>query len=223
MKKLFTILLSALMVFPALAQSDFGGDLSVSLSKKWGKFNAALDEELRLQDNFSKWERGATSLSVSYKALPFLKLGAIYDLMYSQYEKKDKWKQELRQRASLYVSGDVDAGRWNFQLRERYQATFRQSKDWQSPKQYLRSRFKAAYDLPHSAFEPYASVEMYYTLFPAKVADEGINRWRYTAGCEYRLNKKNSLEAYYRFTQYVTDDKDDADGHLLGVSFAHKF
>ncbi|MBQ2498036.1 MAG: DUF2490 domain-containing protein, partial [Prevotella sp.] len=58
---------------------------------------------------------------------------------------------------------------------------------------YLRSRLQVEYDKKGLKWKPYASIEMYNggTNF-------GIHKMRYTAGIEYKINKKHSVEVYYR-------------------------
>ncbi len=190
---------------------------------KLGKmFGYSIGEELRMQNSFQTMERSSTSLGVDFKPFSFLKVGATYELMYQQYEKRNVWQWEWRQRAHLSLTGYCSPGRWNFSLRERLQSTFRESKNWENPKIYLRSRFQAEYDIRKSHFTPYASAEMYYTLFPSKAKDAGMNRWRFLGGCEYKLDKRNRLDFFYRYTLYTSDDRDDANGHFIGIAYTHK-
>ena len=73
----------------------------------------------------------------------------------------------------------------------------------------LRSRVQVEYDKKGLKWKPYASVEMYNggTNF-------GIDKMRYTVGIEYKINKKHSVEAYYR---YQHKSKKDNGENLLGV------
>lgn len=66
---------------------------------------------------------------------------------------------------------------------------------------YLRSRFQVEYDKKGLKWKPYASVEMYNggTNF-------GIHKMRYTAGVEYKINKKHSVEVYYRYQRKSSAD-----------------
>jgi hypothetical protein len=71
----------------------------------------------------------------------------------------------------------------------------------------LRSRFKVAYDIFQSRWEPYAFAELYSTLnAPAPVPnyknyplkrDNYINRVRVAVGAEYKINMQNRIDIYY--------------------------
>lgn len=203
------------------AGDDFGGSIDVGISKKLKKFTLSLDEEVRFQSNFTKFDRSSTTFEVSYKPIKYVKLGGAYDFMYSQYQtKKGNWKQEIRHRYYFFVTGNIDAGRFNFSLRERFQSTHRQSKDYQNPKMYLRSRLQVAYDIRKSPFEPYISAEMFNGL---NKGDSGINRWRFQAGCSYSINKHHVLDLSYRYTTYADDGGDEENGHLIGLGYIFKF
>lgn len=205
------------------SDDDWSAQLSVELSKKLSKqLSLSFEEELRMHHNLSEVERSSTALGLAYKPFKFLKASLGYNLMYNHYEKRGEWLWEWRHRYHVSLAGDVSWNRFHFSLRERFQSTYRQSKNYQKPKNYLRSRLVAEYDIRKSPFEPYASVEMFYHIHqnPDK---QGIDRWRYQLGCQYKLNKKNTLELFYRYTDYAADDFDDVNGHMMGLSYSLKF
>lgn len=70
---------------------------------------------------------------------------------------------------------------------------------------FLRSRFRVEYDKKGLKWKPYASVEMYNggTSF-------GIHKMRYTAGVEYKISKKHSVEVYYRYQRKKSEDNGES-------------
>lgn len=203
------------------AQDDFGSILSFDVTKKIAKgLNLSFEEEYRTRSDFSMSDRFAHTLELSYKPLKFLKVGGAYNLIHFNHEKRG-W--ELRHRYYFYASGSVEAGRFSFSLRERFQSTKRQGVEATAaranPKLYLRSRLKADYNIRKCKFTPYASVELFNTLNDP--LQNEMNQWRGIAGVEYKLNKKNAFQFYYRYTNYM--DEEEIDKHLFGIGYSFKF
>jgi len=203
------------------AQDDFGSSLSFDITKRIVKgFNVSFEEEFRTRSDFSVTERFSHDLGLSYKPVKFLKVGGAYNLINFNHEKRG-W--EIRHRYYFYTTGILEIGRFSISLRERFQSTKRQgvgaSATRANPKLYLRSRLKADYNIRKSKFTPYASVELFNTLNDPQ--NNNLNQWRGVAGVEYKLNKKNSLEVFYRYTDYI--DEEEFDKHLFGIGYAFNF
>ena len=218
MKKFLIVLASAAMTLSAAAQtlpltesstSDVQGRFRAGLTVPIGKsVNVQWSEQLRLGDNFGSVEKVVSSLGVDYKPLPFLKLGAEYCFVNEQ-DAVEGW--DIRHRLNLDVAGSYRAGRVKLSLRERVRLRFRSDSvnRFEKPDPFvtLRSRVKAAYDIRHSRWEPYAYAELYVTLnAPAPVGnfktdafshDNYINRVRLAVGTEYKIDKRNRLDFYY--------------------------
>ena len=47
------------------------------------------------------------------------------------------------------------------------------------------------------------------------------NKWKISAGADYKINKKNKLTAFYRFQ--TDDDDDEPNGHIVGVGYKLSF
>ena len=203
------------------AQDDFGSILSADVTKKIAKgLNINFEEEFRTRSNFSEIERFSHALEVSYKPFNFLKAGGAYNLINYNHDKRG-W--EIRHRYYFYTTGSLDAGRFSFSLRERFQSTKRQgvaqTATRANPKLYLRSRLKVDYNIRKSKFTPYASFELFNTLNdPQK---NGASQWRVVAGTDYKLNKKSELALYYRYTNYT--DEEEIDTHRFGIGYSFKF
>ncbi len=218
MKKFLIVLASAAMTLSAAAQtlpltesstSDVQGRFRAGLTVPIGKsVNVQWSEQLRLGDNFGSVEKVVSSLGVDYKPLPFLKLWAEYCFV-NEHDAVEGW--DIRHRLNLDVAGSYRAGRVKLSLRERVRLRFRSDSvnRFEKPDPFvtLRSRVKAAYDIRHSRWEPYAYAELYVTLnAPAPVGnfktdafshDNYINRVRLAVGTEYKIDKRNRLDFYY--------------------------
>lgn len=236
------------------AQSDFGIWTSVGANKKINKqWSVSFGAEWRTRQVFGRNERWSAGLETSYKATNWLKVSVGYDLLYD-YNEKTTFHDEpedmgkafymkpnkyaaywgVRHRLHTDLTGDVDFGRWNIQLRERWQYTYRPEKtiaeryDYDDdemdgkPKTYagkgsnlLRSRLQVAYNVPGVKLEPYANVEIYNR--------PQIDKTRYTTGIEWKIGKKHELDLYYRY-QYSHDEEDlIPHNHILGIGYQFNF
>jgi hypothetical protein len=240
-KSFFIGMFLALNAMACFAQGDdFGIWTSVGLEKKlFPNFNVSAGGEFRTQDNTQKVERWSGNLGVSYNVFKHLEAAAEYVYMYNNIKGRTTSKGNYvssywtpRHRFNLSLEGDVDAGNFNFSLRERYQYTYRPEK---SVSKYdadgsqkadeivtgkgtnlLRTRPQIKYNIPHSKFKPYASVEFYHSL-----KDFAIDKTRIKAGTSYKLNKRNVFDFYYLFQNKADDD--EPRGHFLGLGYTYKF
>ena len=79
----------------------------------------------------------------------------------------------------------------------------------------LRSKLTVAYNIRNCHFEPYASVDYGCGL------NYSTDKWKLTAGTDYKLTKQHKLTLFYR---YITEnDDDDPNGHLIGLGYSFKF
>ena len=222
LKKVILLFSACICCITIAAQDNAGGILSVDVTKKIVKgLSLTFEDEYRIRDNFTETDRFSHTLELSYKPIKYLKAGGAYNLINFNHEKKG-W--EIRHRYYFYVTGMLKAGRFNLSLRERFQSTYRhgvkETSKRANPKLYLRSRLKAEYDIPKCKFEPFVSVELFNTLNDPR--ENKMDRWRGIAGTAYKLNKKNSLQLYYLYTNY-TDDEEDSDTHMVGFGYSLKF
>lgn len=78
----------------------------------------------------------------------------------------------------------------------------------------LRSRLSADYNIKHCPINPFASAEYGCGL------SYSTNKWKFTAGADYKINKTNILTAFYRYQ--TEDDDDDPNGHIIGIGYKIK-
>lgn len=117
----------------------------------------------------------------------------------------------LRHRTNIDVTGMYRIGRFKLSLRERLRIQFRTDSinkyEHPDPTFSLRSRFKTAYDIRKSRWEPYVFVEVYTMLNSPKPVENYkeyalsreayVNRIRLAAGTEFKIHKHHRLDMYY--------------------------
>ena len=247
-KKILAAILVIAINFPfALkAQTDvvldpeFGGRVSLSVDKKITKgLHVSLEEEVRFDNNFGSLDRFQTTLALSYKVHPNIKLGLGYALI-NGYGANSKSFKNMRHRFMADITGTVHYGNWNFSLKERFQMT-RRTGDfnmYQNPQNALtlKSRLKAQYKgfgkvQPYAYFEVrnYLNAPVIEAAYDGSVyvnlddySEEGeagwfltsfngvyVNRLRGSIGMDVKLDKRNTLNFYF-MGDYLIDKQVDA-------------
>jgi len=146
-----------------------------------------------------------------------------------------------RHRTTVAISGSYKPNkRWNISLKEAVQYNHYAGTDsifWKNRTKYnsdnepyttqtssakkakdkfvLRSKLTAQYDIKHSMFAPFASVDYGCGL------NYTANKWKLSAGTDIKINKHHKFNVYYRFQ--TEDDDDEPNGHILGVGYNFKF
>ena len=232
MKRAYLITLMLCTLLPGMSRAqgttdeldtDYGARFSVSAEKKIVKgFHWTLDGEARLSDNlgyFGRWQAGT---GMTWKAAPWLKLGAGFILI-EKMNSEDEWKQRHRFYGDATFS--LSSGAWKFSLKERLQLTHREvGNTFQANPNSLamKSRFKVSYKAT-STLSPYGYVELRNvfndpacsaTWSTASLAysdysflgytDAYFNRVRGSLGVDWKLDKHNSLDIFI-LTDYCYD------------------
>lgn len=144
---------------------------------------------------------------------------------------REFWR--VRNRAYASFTASRQWGHFKLSLRERWQYTYRfqriveqrynyvYQKSDNAPHLYkggaknvLRSKLEAAYKPQAIPLKPYASVESYNSWELEKI--------RYTVGAEWKLNKRNSFDAFYRYNYKKNHDDDDPCRHMIGLIWQMK-
>ena len=233
MRKILALMAAVVLALPLAAQDDvdldneFGGRVSVELDKKLRKgLHVSLEEEVRLDNNFGAFDRFHTTLGLSYKVHPNVKVGVGYALI-NPYSSTNAAFKNARHRVMVDASANYKVGAWTFSLKERVQLTYRTGdmNEYQNPRAAfsLKSRLKAQYRVSAS-FTPYAYVELRNTLNAPVIAayrdedgtyvtEDGyetgnagwfisgwngvyVNRLRGSVGVNYKFDKHNTLNLY---------------------------
>ena len=224
---------------PVSLDSELGGRLSFGIDKKIVKgLHFSLEEEVRMDNNFSCFNRLHTTAALHYKVFPYLKVGIGYALI-NPYSSTNNAFKNTRHRLMLDASGTIRFGMWQLSLKERFQLTHRTGdfNVYQNPSNLmaLKSRLTLKYK-GLQRWTPYAYVELRNTLNapvikayyngtsyltssgsiygePGWFLDgfEGcyVNRIRGSLGTEYRINRRNSIDLYL-LLDHVSDKVVDA-------------
>lgn len=226
------------------AQSDdFGVWSEVNVEKKINsRWSADAGVEFRSRDNASEADRWSFGADVSYKMTDWLKASAGYTLLEdNNYKVNDSGKKYakywgLRHRFNVSLTASKSFGNLNVSLRERWQYTYRPEKTVtryyvnttnshdagdeadehtysSKSKNVWRNRLQLKYKVS-KMWRPYISAE-------SSVAS-GLEKIRYVAGTEIRLNKQHSLDVKYLFQKTYGDD-DEGDRHIIGLGYTFKF
>ncbi len=205
---------------------EFGGRLSVGVDKKLSRgLHLSLDEEIRLDENFSAFNRLQTTVGLKYKVNNLLHVGFGY-AMINPYNSDSSQFKSSRHRLMADVTGGYTLGDWRVSLRERVQATFRTGdfNQYQRPQPLieLKSRLKVCYK-GFQQLQPYAYAELRHTLnapvisayysngtyYTDSFEEEGeagwfisgwngvyLNRMRFCLGASYKMSQASTLDFY---------------------------
>lgn len=211
----YVLLLLSCAALSVSAEDDFGGNISVELSKKLSKkIDISLEEEVRLTQNMSHFDRLASTLGADFKLIKkHLKGGVAYSaLLYNEMN-----YCLLNHRAIATMTGSANAGNFEFSLRARYQATFQDESYGNShkvnPKQIVRGKASVEYEFAKIKLYPYISAEAYY-----EIAKKDCNRVKYAVGAKKKINRHNSVSAGFLF-----DDKLKSNNYYLQLGYNYKF
>lgn len=235
-RRIALTLLAAALGVCLHAQTLLGGaEISMKLP---AKFSVSAGVEYRTQDWLSHTDQWSVDAGLSYKPLKWLRIGAGYKFLQAQtLDGAEHWWVNKHR---AYIGA---AGQWKpctgltLSLRERYQYTYRPSEEFglsdgvtnkllsAKSKHVLRSRVQAEYKpFKKCRFTPFASFELYSLLKdvnhtkhkngPAHFCD----KWRITAGTDFKVNKHNSLGLFYRYSN--STDPDEAEmHHTIGLTY----
>lgn len=214
-------------------EADFRTRNDFKTVDRWG-LSAAADYK------FSKWLKA----DAGYAFLNYNMREKVEHYTSEKGNAKIHWRPSywgVKHRFHLSLTADHKFGRaLKVSLRERWQYTYRPSKAvtrWtfrEDPanqdmrldddyvrsgegKNQLRSRLQVEWDKKRALFTPYVSMELYNSW--------EIEKIRYTAGTDIRLDRNNALSVYYRFQDMRNVDEEDYDPdmHMLGISYKYKF
>ncbi len=164
----------------------------------------------------SYFQRAYTTLGIAYEPIEYLKADAEYTLkLYGQKGWSDP-NEFLRHRASISLTGQYEYVDWKFSFRERFVADFRTDSinPLEKPRcdLQLRHRVQVSYAPPFRPYRPYMNLELVNTLnqptYEPPFVDAAGNPYRggqylsavrTVVGCKYRINRRNTLNFYYRF------------------------
>ena len=220
-KYFFAMILLANVSFVFAQSSDLGLWTSIDAEKKLTK-NWELDvaAQYRMKDNISLTDQIRGSVDIAFKTGKYLKLGAGYELI-----AKNKVKQETyvyRNRFRVQATGSYKYARFTAGWRTRMQLTLLENSnkpDVDNQKWVWRNRFGLKYDIRKTPLKPYINFELFHQLFSD--LEYSYYQNRFSAGIEYSLNKRNTIEAGYKLETEVSGaNKNKLNVIKLGYVFA---
>lgn len=199
---------------PLRAMDGTGVAFKVSLSGKlYHNFSWLVEEDIRPKHDFRQAEWFLTTGEINYSYNRNVKAGIGY-MMLNQY----KASNELRNRYYLYASCTYPIGPFSLCLRERFQSTYKV--DGEHPKNYLRTMLTLSYKIGKTGFIPFCYGELFNdTGYQGKMHTDRI---RLSAGSDYKLNKTNTLQVYYRYHIFNAYDPVNYK-NAIGVTYSHRF
>lgn len=242
MKKLFASLLLT-VAFGAGAQTLLGGaEFSAKLP---ASFSVGAGVEYRSANWFDNTDQWSVDASVGYKPLKFLKFSAGYKFIQKNnpagVTKKGLYGEywDAKHRVSVSATGSLKVWKLTLSLRERYQYTLRPShvipfldaEDGnrvinKKSTHILRSRLQASFKPRKKCrWEPFVNFELYSMLREVNhtkdqtLGGKFYDKWRIAAGTEFKINKHNSLELFYRYARSVDEDENDA-SHTIALVYS---
>ncbi|HKK40784.1 MAG TPA: DUF2490 domain-containing protein [Bacteroidales bacterium] len=203
-----------LLLFCSLTLSgqnnDFGIWYGVSTSMQVKKkLQLDLQTQLRTFNNASTVDEGYLEGGIEYKWKKYMSFEINY--RFSKVYEKDL-NYHTRHKWFADVKADHDVGRINFSGRLRFQRqdkTYYDSENDRLPEYHGRIRLKAEYKTPSFPVNPYISAESFIRM--SEQDEDRIDKYRYTAGFTFKINKKQSIDADYTLQH-------DLAPHILNTS-----
>jgi hypothetical protein len=196
----------------------FGAELSKKLTKK---IELQFEEEIRFNQNVQAFDRSLMTLGGSYSLNKTFKAGLFYTWIYANNQ--DDGYYESRHRFGGWIQAARKVNRFKITLREKFQNTYRDEDLGNykyNPKMYLRSKLEVSYNIKKLPLNPYLSAEMHYQLNNPYGND--IDKWRYTAGIEYDINKKFAVDMFFRLDKEI-NVKTPVNTSVIGTMLKYRF
>lgn len=134
------------------------------------------------------------------------------------YAPTKRWSFSLREAVQYNHYAADSVGRQKYRLNDDDESYLKEtdSKAVKAKDRWvLRSKLTVAYDIKGLPLKPYASADYGCGL------NYTANKWKLTAGCQWKINKQNQLSLFYRFQ--TENDDDEPNGHILGLNYKVKF
>jgi long-subunit fatty acid transport protein len=219
------IILLTLLVYlitrPVYGQNnDFGIWYGINIEHPVNKkLEVDVSAMLRTFNNCSKTEQAFLEGGISYKLNKYLSLGGAYRLTENL---EDNNEFHIRHKWFADAKGTLPLEKFSFSARFRFQIqkkTYFKNDADKIPDYHSRIKLKGLYKSPKFPLNPYVCVEMFSPLF--KNSDRLIDKNRFSAGFEYKISKKHSLEVEYIFQRDFLPHISDI--NILSISYNFKF
>jgi hypothetical protein len=201
-------------------ETNLGALFSLALDKDLSRqFSLSLEEEVRLIDNSTGFDRSVTTAGIDYALFDRkLKLGAYYAFMYLYNNDR---LFEPRHRYYFNLSYKEAVNQFTLSWRGRIQGTYRDENRGQykiNPKYVLKNRLQAEYSIWGSPWTPFASCELSNEL--NNPVGNQLTRIRYQGGASWRLNRTETLDFFVRYDWYF--DRKEPQIFSIGLGYKMK-
>ncbi|GHT18962.1 hypothetical protein AGMMS4957_02240 [Bacteroidia bacterium] len=215
------LLLTPLWLAAQAHRTNVGISLSAELQKSVGRnWSVSLEEEVRLVNNETGFDRSATAIGVDYTFLNNqLKVGAYYAFIYL-YNSNHYY--EPRQRYYLNLAYKQPVSQFTFSWRGRVQGTHRDEArgDYKiNPKYVMKNKLEVDYTIWGKPWKPYLSCDLSTELNDYLGND--LTRLRYQGGTGWRLNRTDYVELFLRYDHHL--NWKDANVVSLGLGYKVKW
>lgn len=151
--------------------------------------------EVRFFDNSSRMSSFLTDLDVSTPFLDYFRAGGQY-----RFERINTKNAYLGNRFGVYLKVRYKIDRFRLGYRAMYHWEFvgiNTSENGNIPDEYHRHKFSLSYYRKRWDLRPAVSVEYFSNRIPVESAYE--QKFRFSAGLDYKLNKKMNLSLSYKY------------------------
>jgi opacity protein-like surface antigen len=220
-KKNFFCLFFLFVVLSANAQNkDFGIWYGAGLKHEIiPKLDLNISAVVRTFKNAGKVDQGFLEVGVEYKFNDYFSAGGAYRLA-EKLEDDSNYHPEHK--LFLDLKSNINVARFTFSGRLRFQSRFKTYFERVSdkiPDYTLRMKLKAGYDIPSFPVSPYIYYEPFLPVF--NNSEKVIGKYRASAGLEYKISKKHSIDASYIFQRDYLPDISDI--NIISVSYNFQF
>ena len=194
----------------------YGLNTKLSLNKK---YEIDLSAMIRTIDNGSQIDQAFMEGGIACKFSKYFSVAGSYRITNNL---EDNSEYHIRHKFLIDAKGSLPLNDFTFSTRLRLQMqtrTYIEDVGDKASNYTCRVRFKCLYNIPKFPVNPYVCFESFSPLF--ENSERFIEKKRYTAGFEYKIVKKHSIEAEYIFERDFLPRLSDIS--IASVSYNLKF
>ena len=234
------------IVYDETSDSDVQFRIAAEITKRLNRnWSLSWEEEIRLRENISEFDRLYTTLGIRYRISPYFSLSLAGQHRLINHPGKPSTDYQgywdHRYRGMFTASVIYPIGQYELSFRQRINATLRtdsvNTAEANNPKLMSRSRLQLEYSFWSLPIKPYVSIEMFNPLNNVSyISDEWVETMRYTVGTAYRIDARSRLEFYYFFEHDFGKDvnikknsgiveitKETEFNHVFGIAYQYRF
>ena len=220
-KKWRLVLFSFFLPLAVFAQKkDFGIWYGVSAEQKLThKLEFDLSTNIRTFEKAAKIDEAFLEGGLAYNLKKYLTVAGSYRLSKNIEDNNSYYFQH---KLFLDLKGNLPAGVFSFTCRLRFQTrikTYIKNENDEHPDYEGRIKLKAIYKTPSFPVNPYVYIESFLPMFSYKTRT--IEKDRFSAGIEFKIAKRHSIEAEYIFQRDYLPHLSDL--NIISLNYDVKF